>query len=125
MITGLSVDGMSQKALKSLAIDAWLAATGAGVKKEAVTVGGRDVTRIDYGDGGKLDYVLADNGVVYIVESSDPGARRGGAQGAAVGDGRRHCAAPRPHHPPFRTRPHTRMLAPRCEGPGLPGADGR
>ena len=71
VITGLSVDGMSQKALKALAIDAWLAATGSGVKKEAVTVGGRDVTRIDYGDGGNIDYVLADNGVVYIVETAD------------------------------------------------------
>ena len=36
VITGLSVDGMSEKALRSLAIDAWLAASGAGVKSEAV-----------------------------------------------------------------------------------------
>ena len=71
VITGLSVDGMSEKALKALAIDAWLAATGSGVKKEAVTVGGRDVTRIDYGDGGNIDYVLPGNGVVYIVETGE------------------------------------------------------
>jgi hypothetical protein len=71
VITGLSVDGMSEKALKALAIDAWLAATGSGVKKEAVTIGGRDVTRVDYGDGGNIDYVLPGNGVVYIVETAD------------------------------------------------------
>ena len=72
VITGLSVDGMSQAALKALTIDAWLAATGAGVKTEAATVGGRDVTRVDYGDGGPLDYVLSDDGVAYIVSTAEP-----------------------------------------------------
>ena len=33
--------------------------SGAGVTRDAGDLGGRDVTRIDYGDGGALDYVLA------------------------------------------------------------------
>ena len=65
MITGLFVDGMSQAALKALTIDAGWPRPAPGVKTEAATVGGRDVTRVDYGDGGPLDYVLSDNGVAY------------------------------------------------------------
>ncbi len=43
VISALSVDGMGQKALKTFVLDSWLQANGAGIKREAVTVGGRDV----------------------------------------------------------------------------------
>jgi hypothetical protein len=72
VITALAVDGMSQASIKALAIGAWLSASGAGVTSEAATVGGRNVTRVDYGDNGAVDYVLSDNGVAYIVSTADP-----------------------------------------------------
>ncbi len=70
-ITGLSVDGMGAKALSDLALSAWLPAGGAGVTKTKATVGGREVTRVDYGDGGPIDYVISTPEGVFIVTTSD------------------------------------------------------
>ena len=70
-ITGLAVEGMGEKAMRKLALEAWLPSTSAGVTTQAVTVGDRDVTRVDYGDGGPIDYVLASDGTVFIVSTAD------------------------------------------------------
>jgi hypothetical protein len=71
LISALSVRGMGQKALKAFVLDSWLQASGAGVTRDQAKVGGRDVTRVDYGGGGIVHYVLPGNGVVYIVSTSD------------------------------------------------------
>ena len=70
-ITALAVDGMGEKALRQLVLEAWLPSTTAGVTTAPATVGGRDVTRVDYGDGGSLDYVLSNEGRVFIVSTTD------------------------------------------------------
>ncbi len=70
-ITALSVDGMATKALRDLTLNAWLPASSAGVTRETATVGGREVTKIDYGDGGPLDYVLVSGDQAFIVSTGD------------------------------------------------------
>ena len=62
---------MGAKAMRDLALNAWLPGSGAGVTKDEATVGGRDVTRIDYGDGQGLDYVLVTGDRVFIVSTGD------------------------------------------------------
>ena len=39
--------------------------------KATATVGGREVTRVDYGDGGPIDYVLSTPEGVFIVTTAD------------------------------------------------------
>ena len=70
-ITALAVEGMTEKAMRKLALEAWLPSSSAGVTTQPATVGGRDVTRVDYGDGGPIDYVLANDGAVFIVSTAD------------------------------------------------------
>ncbi len=70
-ITGLAVDGMGPKALNDLALSSWLPSGGAGVTKSTASVGGRDVTTVDYGDGGPIDYVLSTPDGVFIVTTAD------------------------------------------------------
>ena len=70
-ITALAVDGMGEKALRKLVLEAWLPSTTAGVTTAPATVGGRDVTKVDYGDDGPLDYVLSNDGRVFIVTTAD------------------------------------------------------
>lgn len=70
-LLAISVKGMKRDALKALALDAWLAATGAGVKLDTATLAGVEFTRVDYGDGGAKDYVLAEADLVIIIETAD------------------------------------------------------
>jgi hypothetical protein len=71
LVSALSVRGMDAKALKAFVLDSWLQASGTGVTREQAKVGGRDVTRVDYGGGGIIHYVLPGAGAVYIVSTSD------------------------------------------------------
>ena len=71
-MTVFSVDGMKLKALESLVLDSWLSATGAGITTDTVTLSGIEVTRVDRGDEGALDYVLTHNGVVISITTDDP-----------------------------------------------------
>lgn len=80
-ITAIRVQGMTLDTLKSLVLSSWLAASGAGVKEDSVTLGGHTFTRIDYGDEGPLNYVLAENDMIRIIETADPGLA---AQAAAA-----------------------------------------
>ncbi len=70
-ITAFAVDGMKTKALKAMVINSWLSASGAGVTTGTATIGGVEVTRIDRGDAGDVDYVLTRNGVVLVVTTND------------------------------------------------------
>jgi hypothetical protein len=70
-ITAFAVDGMKIKDLKALVLDSWLSASGAGITTGTATVGGVEVTRVDRGDGGDVDYVLTRNGVVIVVTTND------------------------------------------------------
>ena len=70
-ILGVSVAGMSLDSVKSLVMTSWLAATGPGVVTDMVTLGGHEFTRIDYGDGGTIDYLLAQGDHVLLIETAD------------------------------------------------------
>jgi hypothetical protein len=62
---------MKLDALLALVKDSWLAASGAGVKEDQVTLGGRTFTRIDYGDQGTKNYILAEDNKVIVIETAD------------------------------------------------------
>ena len=70
-ILAFSVTGMSLDSVRSLVLDSWLVASGAGVKRDSVTLAGHAFTRIDYGDKGIQDYVLATADRVIIIETAD------------------------------------------------------
>ncbi len=71
-ILGVSVDGMPVAAIKDLVLGSWLAASGEGVTRDTVTLAGKPWTRIDYGDGGTLDYLLAEGDTVFVITTADP-----------------------------------------------------
>lgn len=70
-ILAVRVEGMGIEALTELVLDSWLAASGAGVGREETELGGRAVTRIDYGDEGSVSYLVADGDIVRVVETAD------------------------------------------------------
>ena len=56
---------------RSAIIDTWLGATAEGVKQTAVTIGGKSVTKIDYGDGATSVYVYAKDDYVVVMDTKD------------------------------------------------------
>jgi hypothetical protein len=71
-IMAVTVAGMPVAQTKQLVLDSWLAATGTGVTSTPVTLAGKSFTRIDYGDGGTMDYVLVDGNNVIVITTADP-----------------------------------------------------
>jgi hypothetical protein len=70
-ILAIQVQGMGMDKLKALVLDSWLAASGAGVKEDTITLGGRTVTRIDYGDQGTKNYLLVGDDMIRVIETAD------------------------------------------------------
>jgi len=68
----ITVDGMPIDKTKDLVLDSWLSATGPGVTRAPVTLGGKSWDRIDYGDEGAKDYVRVDGEDVIVITTSDP-----------------------------------------------------
>jgi len=71
-ILAVRVVGLDPAALTQMVKSSWLAATGAGVTEDEVTLGGRTFTRIDYGDEGTVGYLIADNDIAIVIETADP-----------------------------------------------------
>ena len=59
-------------ALRDIVLDTWLSAGGEGVAKEPLTLGGRDVIRVSYGDDEADAYVVTNEDAVIIIHTSDP-----------------------------------------------------
>jgi len=59
-------------ALEQAVLDSWLAGGSSGVTTKKETISGKEVTHVDYGDGGSFDYLYEKNDVVYDVSTSDP-----------------------------------------------------
>jgi hypothetical protein len=57
--------------LRSAIIDTWLAAGAEGVKTTSVELGGKSLTKIDYGDGSTIEYVYAKADYVIVMDTSD------------------------------------------------------
>jgi hypothetical protein len=71
LILAVTVDGFPGEQTRDIVLENWLAATGEGVTKDTVTLAGQTWTRIDYGDGGTLDYVLTDGANVIVITTAD------------------------------------------------------
>ncbi len=71
-ILAVTVDGLPVAQTRDLVLGVWLAATGPGVVQEPVELAGRSFTRVDYGDGGRMDYVLVEGAVVLVINTADP-----------------------------------------------------
>lgn len=71
VVDGFRIPGVDLARLKSAVIDTWLSGSGAGVKKTEITLSGKSVTKIDYGDGSAIEYVYAKADYVVVIESSD------------------------------------------------------
>jgi hypothetical protein len=57
--------------LKTAIIDTWLSAGATGVKKTDVTLSGKTVTKIDYGDAGTIEYVYGGPDYVIVIDTAD------------------------------------------------------
>jgi hypothetical protein len=58
--------------LAPIVLDTWLSASGSGVTTSTVTLGGKELTKVSYGDGGSVSYVRATPGeAVVVIETSD------------------------------------------------------
>jgi hypothetical protein len=58
------------EALRSLVLDSWLVAGAAGVTTEEVELGGKTVTRVDYGDEVPAAYLYSVGDVAVIIQTS-------------------------------------------------------
>jgi hypothetical protein len=71
-IRGFRLPGVDPAKLHAAIVETWLSSTAAGVKTDQVTIAGKPVTRIDYGDQSALEYVVQVGDVVIVVEADDP-----------------------------------------------------
>ncbi len=65
------VPGVDAARLAPAIIATWLQASSSGVTTSTVTVGGKEVTAVDYGDQGTVSYVYASGEAVVVIETSD------------------------------------------------------
>ncbi len=65
------VPGVDAARLAPAIIDTWLQASSSGVTTSTVTIGGKEVTVVDYGDQGTVSYVYASGEAVVVIETSD------------------------------------------------------
>lgn len=63
--------GMDAVAMRKIVLDTWLAGTGTGVTTTDITIGGRTVTQVDYGDSGTKPYLLTSGDAVIVITTSD------------------------------------------------------
>jgi hypothetical protein len=71
-IVAFRLPGKSGKTLSEAIVDTWLSANVAGVTKSDVTLGGKKLTKIDYGDQGTVEYVYVGDDYVIVIDTSDP-----------------------------------------------------
>ncbi|HEU4571886.1 MAG TPA: hypothetical protein VFR93_04305 [Candidatus Limnocylindrales bacterium] len=70
-ILGFRLPGVDEAKLRSAILETWLSGNADGVKTTTPTLGGKSVTKIDYGDGRAFEYVYAKGDVVIDIETSD------------------------------------------------------
>jgi hypothetical protein len=72
LLTAFEVKGMTADNLRQVVMQAWLGASDSGITTSTSTVGGRQVTTVDYGAGSPKDYLYASGDVVIDLSTSDP-----------------------------------------------------
>ena len=65
------VPGLSGAKLAPVVMSTWLLADSPGVTASTVTLGGKAMTAIDYGDGGSLSYVYPTGEAVVVIQTTD------------------------------------------------------
>jgi hypothetical protein len=71
-IFGFRLPGVAGTKLRGAVVDTWLSAGATGVKRSNVRLAGKTLTKVDYGDGGAIDYVYSGADFVIVIETSDP-----------------------------------------------------
>jgi hypothetical protein len=71
-IAAFRLPGKDVTKLRETIVETWLSANAAGVKQTQVTLGGKKLIKIDYGDGGALDYVYTGSDYVTVIDTTDP-----------------------------------------------------
>jgi hypothetical protein len=71
-IIAFRLPGKDGTKLRDAVVQTWLSADVAGVTKSDVTLGGKKLTKIDYGDQGTIEYVYTGNDYVIVIDTSDP-----------------------------------------------------
>jgi hypothetical protein len=56
--------------LRAAIIETWLSADAEGVTTSTVTLGGKSLTKVDYGDGQTIEYVYAVDDAVIVIDTS-------------------------------------------------------
>lgn len=70
-ILGFRLPGADGTKLRAAILETWLSSTAEGVTTTTPTLGGKQVTKVDYGDGSAFEYVYAKGDVVIDIETSD------------------------------------------------------
>jgi hypothetical protein len=70
-VIGFRLTGVDATKLRQAIIASWMVAAGSGVTQANATVGGKAVVKVDYADGGPLDYVYVQGTTVFDVSTSD------------------------------------------------------
>ena len=71
-IRGFRLPGVDAAKLRAAIVETWLSSKAEGVKTDQVTVAGKTVTKIDYGDESALEYVYQMGDISIVIESDDP-----------------------------------------------------
>jgi hypothetical protein len=71
-IVAFRLPGKDATKLRAAVVETWLSANVEGVKQSEITLGGKKVTKVDYGDQGPIDYVYRGSDYVIVIDSADP-----------------------------------------------------
>ena len=70
-LLAFGVSGVSGAKLEPVILRTWLSAGEDGVTTKTATVGGKEITTVDYGDGGSMAYVRTTAEAVVILQTAD------------------------------------------------------
>ncbi len=70
-IVGFRLPGADGAKLKAAIVETWLSAGNDGVTTSTVSLGGKSLTKIDYGDQGTTEYVYGKDDYVIVIDTSD------------------------------------------------------
>jgi hypothetical protein len=56
--------------LRSIVLQTWLGTANAGVTQSKVTIGGKEFTKVDYGDAQSNEYVYAKTDYVVVIDTN-------------------------------------------------------
>ena len=71
-VLGFRIVGVDGTPARQAIIASWMAAAASGMTTTPATVGTKSVIKVDYGDGGPIDYVYVHGQDVFDVSTSDP-----------------------------------------------------